>query len=72
MVCDSERRQLKHLIMIAREIYILQKLAKLAENQYTIRMLDLHVNEGAENDPNLLETIYLVTNFEQIDLATLM
>lgn len=69
---DSESRQRRHLIMIARELYILQKLSRMSENQYTIKLLDLFTNKEAETDVNQLSTIYMFSTLEPTDLSTMM
>lgn len=62
----------RHLIMVAREIYLLVKLTRMKNNTFTIKLADIKVNKEGENDYNQITTIFLVTNFETIDLQKLM
>lgn len=64
----SKYMEHKHCLMIAREVYILRKLTKMESNHFTIKLVDLLANEEAFADNEQLKTLYLVTNFEEMDM----
>lgn len=60
------------MVLVAREIYILNKLTLMPNNTFTIQLLDLFVNSEADEDPEKLNTVYMVTNYEKTDMSSLM
>jgi len=68
----SEYVMRRHALMVAREVYILNKLSRDKNNNFTIRLLDVETNPEAHEDFSKLHTVYLVSNFEQTDLNELM
>lgn len=62
----------RHSIMIAREIYILYKLSRSKYNSFTILLHDIECNPEAYDDYKQLDTVYLITSFEKIDLHSFM
>lgn len=58
--------------MLAREVYVLYKFSKMDENTYTINVVDMQVNEEALTDPSKLTTLYIVTNFQEMDMSNLL
>jgi hypothetical protein len=42
----------KHLLMIAREVYILHKLSQEKNNEYTVKVREMFTNPEADTDPN--------------------
>lgn len=60
--------KVRHLVMLARELHILYKFSKMTENNFVIKLQDLQVNQEAYLNPSLMETVYLVTKFEDTDL----
>lgn len=47
--------------MLAREVHLLYKFSMQEENSYTVRVLDMQVNEEAYQDHTKLETLYIIT-----------
>lgn len=72
MKTDSDYVAHRHAIMVAREIYILYKMTCMEHNSFTILLFDICCNAEAYHDPSLLETIYLVTSFERVDVHSVM
>lgn len=62
----------QHLLMIAREIYILCRLSVMEHNNFTVKLLDIDVNPEAWSDASALSTIYLVSDYMPCDLYSLM
>lgn len=56
--------------MMYRELYVLQQLSRHLHNHCTTRLLDAFVNSEAYEDPEKLDTLYLVTNFVESNLET--
>jgi serine/threonine protein kinase len=69
LITKKESVQQSHLIMLAREVHLLYKFGLMEENSYTIKVLDMMVNEDAYEDATKLKEIYIVTAFEEIDVA---
>lgn len=68
---EQNRKTHKHLIMISRELYILYKLSTMKENTFTIKLVDVFMNDEAYQDPTKLKKLFLVTNLENFDLSSL-
>lgn len=58
--------------MVAREVYILQKLSKMKGNIFTIKLIDLVANDEAYEDQDKLSTLCIITNYERLDLSALL
>lgn len=59
----------RHSLMVARELYLLAKLSKIKNNGFTIHLLDVFVNPEAHEDYSLLNTLYLITSYQKLDLS---
>ena len=54
----------RHLLLVAREVYLLKKLSSLKSNSYTPQLLDAFVNDEALSDPTKLKTDFIVSPLE--------
>jgi adenylate cyclase len=57
--------------MVAREIYIMRKLAQIQDNQFTIKLTDAFVNDQALVSPTNLTHVYLVSELNNDPLTSL-
>lgn len=62
----------RHLLLIAREIYLLKKLSSFRTNSFTTELLDAFVNDEAINDPQKLSSVFLVSPLENGNLAQIV
>lgn len=62
----------KLVIMLIREIELLQKLTKLKNNDFTIRLIDVFINDEAYDDMAALAEIYIVTDYVPYNLNELL
>lgn len=60
------------VLYIIREVEILLKLSMDQENVYTISILDLFTNDEAIQDPTKLTELFIVTEFYEFDLFTIL
>ena len=60
------------ILMLCREIVILKKLTQEINNNFTVNLIDAFVNEEAQSDFSKLTKVYLVMDFYQHDLSTLL
>lgn len=58
----------KHLLMVARELIILQNLSKISSNQFTVKLIDAFVNSEAKDHHSLLKKVYLVMEYTEFDM----
>ena len=57
---------------VEREIDLLYKFGKMNENKYTTQLLDAFYPKEAEEDPKLLQDVFLVMEYISHDLADLI
>lgn len=65
----AENKVHRHLLLIAREIYILKKLSSMRGNSFTPQLLDAFVNDEAIEDPQNLTSVFMVVPYEVGNLA---
>lgn len=62
----------RQLLFAAREVYLLIKLSKTKDCTFTVNLLEVMVNQEAEQDPSKLESVFLVLRQEQACLSQVM
>jgi hypothetical protein len=62
----------KILIMVSRELELLNKLAKQKNNGYTIRLLDVFIPTKALEEPTQLDQICLITDYVELNLHEIL
>lgn len=66
---ETERRD---LILVARELFILCQLSLMKQNNATIRLIDVFVNQEAYKSGKELKEVCLVTSYMPTDLASVL
>jgi serine/threonine protein kinase len=61
-----------HLIKLIREVQVLHKLSKMANNQFTVQLLDVFTNHEAYEEPSKLTKVYLVMEYINPSLKNLL